>query len=148
VRQILLFGAALLAASSLSAATHRKPAKGKKATHATVSSRSKTGRKTKTKAKGRAVSHSHGPQAPSPERYREIQQKLADKGFFHGPVDGNWNSDSVDALKRFQKEQGLEPDGKLGSLSLIAMGLGPKRLAAQSSEPPAASVPPPAGPQK
>jgi murein L,D-transpeptidase YcbB/YkuD len=54
----------------------------------------------------------------------------------------------VDALKRFQREQGLDPDGKLGSLSLFAMGLGPKRLAAQASEPPASSIPPPAGTQR
>ena len=143
MRQLTLFCVALLALSSLSfAATHRKPVK--KGVRPPASSRSKSSRKTK----GRAKSHYHGPQAPSPERYREIQQRLADKGYFHGPVDGNWGSDSVDALKRFQKEQGLEPDGKLGSLSLIAMGLGPKRLAAQISEPPSSSVPPPAGTQK
>ena len=143
MRRLTLFCVALLAVSSLSfAATHRKPVK--KSVRPPASSRSKSSRKTK----GRARSHYHGPQSPTPERYREIQQRLADKGYFHGPVDGNWGSDSVDALKRFQKEQGLEPDGKLGSLSLIAMGLGPKRLAAQSGEPPASSIPPPSGTQK
>jgi peptidoglycan hydrolase-like protein with peptidoglycan-binding domain len=135
---------ALLAFSTLSfAATHRKPVK--KSVGSTASSRSKpAGRKTK----GRARSHYRGPQTPTPERYREIQQRLADKGYFHGTLDGKWGSDSVDALKRFQKDQGLDPDGKLGSLSLIAMGLGPKRLAAQAGEPPASSLPPPAGTQK
>ena len=64
---------------------------------------------------------------PAPERYKEIQQSLADKGYFAGPVNGNWNSDSVDALKRFQRDQNIGDDGKLGSLSLIALGLGPKR---------------------
>ncbi len=39
---------------------------------------------------------------PTPERYKEIQQALADKGYFKGAVDGEWGSDSVDALKRFQ----------------------------------------------
>ena len=34
--------------------------------------------------------------------------------------------DPVDALKRFQSEQSLEPTGKIDSLSLIALGLGPK----------------------
>jgi len=33
----------------------------------------------------------------------------------------------VDALKRFQHDQSLIEDGKIGSLSLIALGLGPKR---------------------
>ncbi len=66
-------------------------------------------------------------QQPSPERYKEIQQALADKGYFSGSVDGNWGPESVDALKRFQREQNLTDDGKIGSLSLIALGLGPKR---------------------
>jgi len=39
----------------------------------------------------------------------------------------------VDALKRFQREQNLTEDGKIGSLSLIAMGLGPHRAAPAES---------------
>jgi len=64
---------------------------------------------------------------PTQDRYREIQQSLADKGYFTGPVDGTWGADSVDALKRFQRAQNIGDDGKLGSMSLIALGLGPKR---------------------
>ena len=64
---------------------------------------------------------------PAPERYQEIQQSLADKGYFGGPVNGTWGPDSVEALKRFQRDQNIGDDGKLGSLSLIALGLGPKR---------------------
>lgn len=66
-------------------------------------------------------------QQPTPERYKEIQQALAEKGYFNGPVDGQWGPESVDALKRFQREQNITDDGKIGSLSLIALGLGPKR---------------------
>ena len=66
-------------------------------------------------------------QQPTPERYREIQQALTEKGYFAGPVDGAWGADSVEALKRFQRDQNLTDDGKIGSLSLIALGLGPKR---------------------
>jgi peptidoglycan hydrolase-like protein with peptidoglycan-binding domain len=69
------------------------------------------------------------PQQPTPERYKEIQQALADKGYFQGSVDGNWGPESVDALTRFQHEQSLVEDGKLSSLALIALGLGPKRVA-------------------
>jgi len=64
---------------------------------------------------------------PAPERYMEIQQALADKGYFHGPVDGAWGADSTDAMKRFQTEQNLDADGKISALSLIALGLGPRR---------------------
>jgi peptidoglycan hydrolase-like protein with peptidoglycan-binding domain len=82
-------------------------------------------------------------QQPTVERYKEIQQALADKGFFHGHVDGAWGADSTDALKRFQREQNLEDDGKIGSLSLIALGLGPQRGAASASSPPGSSPPVP-----
>jgi len=95
-------------------------------------------------------------QAPSPERYKEIQQALASKGYLQGDPTGEWGPDSVDALKRFQTDQNLMPDGKIGSLSLIALGLGPKRLTAKSdSAPPqpgtpapgTTAPPPPAPPQ-
>jgi peptidoglycan hydrolase-like protein with peptidoglycan-binding domain len=68
-------------------------------------------------------------QQPTPERYKEIQQALAAKGYFKGPVDGNWGPESVDALTKFQREQSLVEDGKISSLALIALGLGPKRVA-------------------
>jgi peptidoglycan hydrolase-like protein with peptidoglycan-binding domain len=66
-------------------------------------------------------------QQPTTDRYKEIQQALAEKGYFSGTLDGNWGPDSTDALKRFQREQNLDPDGKIGALSLMALGLGPRR---------------------
>ena len=69
---------------------------------------------------------------PTPDRYKEIQQALAAKGYYKGEVNGQWSSDSVDALRRFQADQNLQVDGKIGSLSLIALGLGPKRMTAQA----------------
>lgn len=68
----------------------------------------------------------HHPQQPSPERLKEIQQALAEKGYFQSEPDGTWGPASIDALKRFQRDQKLVEDGKIGSLSLIALGLGPK----------------------
>ena len=61
---------------------------------------------------------------PAPQRSKEIQQALADKGYFQGEADGTWGPTSVDALKRFQADQHLNPDGKLSSLTLIGLGLG------------------------
>jgi peptidoglycan hydrolase-like protein with peptidoglycan-binding domain len=63
---------------------------------------------------------------PTPERYREIQQALADKGYYTAEVNGSWDAASIDALNRFKTAQNLKADGKLCSLSLIALGLGPK----------------------
>ena len=64
---------------------------------------------------------------PTPDRYKEIQQALAERGYFSGSVDGQWGADSVDALKRFQMEHNAGDDGKINSLSLIQLGLGPTR---------------------
>jgi peptidoglycan hydrolase-like protein with peptidoglycan-binding domain len=73
--------------------------------------------------------------APTPDRYKEIQQALVSKGYLHSEPNGEWGADSSEALKRFQADQNLTPDGKINSLSLIAMGLGPKRMTAQSHAP-------------
>ncbi len=73
--------------------------------------------------------------APTPDRYKEIQQALVSRGYLHSEPNGEWGADSAEALKRFQAEQNLTPDGKLNSLSLIAMGLGPKRMTAQAHAP-------------
>jgi Putative peptidoglycan binding domain len=63
---------------------------------------------------------------PDPQRYEEIQKALADRGYFKGEVNGQWGDDSIQALKRFQADHKLPDDGKINSLSLIGLGLGPK----------------------
>jgi hypothetical protein len=74
--------------------------------------------------------------APTPERYKEIQEALAAKGYLQPEeASGKWDQTSVDALKKFQADQKLDSTGKLNSLSLIALGLGPKY------EPPAPATP-------
>jgi peptidoglycan hydrolase-like protein with peptidoglycan-binding domain len=76
-------------------------------------------------------------QHPTPERYREIQQALADQGFYNGPVDGNWTAESLAALRRYQQEKSLPGDGRLNSLTLISLGLGPKRTPPEEPSKPA-----------
>jgi len=74
--------------------------------------------------------------APTPARYKEIQSALVSKGYLQ-PEDahGSWNQASIDALKKFQRGQNLESTGKINSLSLIALGLGPKHETAQPAKP-------------
>ena len=76
---------------------------------------------------------------PTPDRYKEIQQALVSKGYLKSEPTGAWNQESVDALRRFQQDQSLEASGKIDSLSLIALGLGPKRetASAKPAAPPA-----------
>jgi len=65
--------------------------------------------------------------APSSDRYREIQQALVARGYLSAEdATGTWGTASAEALKKFQAEQALESTGKLDSLSLIALGLGPR----------------------
>ena len=130
----------LLAMVPVSAATHKTAASGKSAPSSSkksASTKGKTGKKSRT-AKRSAPRQSE----PTPDRYVQIQQALADKGFFTGSVNGVWGPDSVAALKQFQESQNLAVDGKLGSLSLIALGLGPTREPiSQVAGKPAESVP-------
>jgi peptidoglycan hydrolase-like protein with peptidoglycan-binding domain len=149
------FSAALalfaIACSSLAAT----PAKSKKKRHPPAATSAAPSKHSTTAAKASAVKTSsttprrkgkivRAPsrsfqQAPTPDRYKEIQQALVSKGYLQGEPTGQWGPDSADALKRFQANQNLMPDGKINSLSLIALGLGPKRLTAKSE---AAPLPP------
>jgi peptidoglycan hydrolase-like protein with peptidoglycan-binding domain len=127
-KTILVLGAACAMVSAATTATKRKAVK--HASHPAVTASSN--------AKGKRVvrrSTRSYQQAPTPQRYKEIQEALAGKGYFQGEPNGTWGPDSVEGLKRFQADQNLMPDGKIGSLSLIALGLGPKRLSAQSNAP-------------
>jgi peptidoglycan hydrolase-like protein with peptidoglycan-binding domain len=157
VKKAILLGVALCAVVCLAtAATTTKKKTAKKRAHA-VSAPAKTTAKTttaKTAPKSRTASSkttkgkktvrkASAPRqlAPTKDRYQQIQQALASKGYYSGEPNGAWGPDSVEALKRFQADQNLTPDGKLGSLSLIALGLGPKRLSAQSAAQPAHAAP-------
>jgi peptidoglycan hydrolase-like protein with peptidoglycan-binding domain len=151
VHSLVFLAPALLAlASSSYAATPPK-----KAVPPTSQSSVKPAAKAplKTAARPRAYSRYRAPvryvarpaaqQVPTADRYKEIQQAMADKGYFKGNVDGQWNQDSVDALKHFQTDQNLPAEGRLDSLSLIGLGLGPKRMTAQSAPqvvPPASQI--------
>jgi hypothetical protein len=95
---------------------------------ATTAAASKKGTATrKTAVRRPAVTWRNRQMAPSQERYQEIQSALVARGFLNSEdATGNWNQTSIDALKRFQAQQNLESSGKINSLSLIALGLGPK----------------------
>ena len=45
---------------------------------------------------------------------KTVQRRLRDLGYYTGRIDGEFGRGSVDALKRFQEENGLKADGKAG----------------------------------
>ncbi|HUB33943.1 MAG TPA: peptidoglycan-binding domain-containing protein [Bryobacteraceae bacterium] len=120
-----------------SVSTARKsPAKGTRAVaHRSVASARKGGKRAPAK---QAASWRSRQVAPTPERYREIQTALAAKGYLKPEeANGTWGQSSIDALKRFQNDQKIESTGKINSLSLIALGLGPRHDSAAAKAGPA-----------
>jgi Putative peptidoglycan binding domain len=78
---------------------------------------------------------------PTPERYKQIEEALCRRGYLSSDqVNGQWNDRSAAALKKFQTDQNLVASGKIDSLSLIALGLGPKHQTT-SLQSPVASQP-------
>ena len=115
----------------MSSAATKKKHHATRHTASSAKSRSVRGKTKGRRTKTVQQTHRSYQNAPSADRYKEIQQVLATKGYFKGDANGQWGPDSVEALRRFQGDQNLTQDGKLGSLSLIALGLGPRRTTAQ-----------------
>ncbi|MGH9699134.1 MAG: peptidoglycan-binding domain-containing protein [Candidatus Acidiferrales bacterium] len=111
-----------------------------------------TTKKKKTRRRRRSRRQSYQ-KAPTPDRISEIQSALARGGYYRGDPNGKWDSNTVDALQKFQSANGLEPSGKLDASSLQKMGLGsdiagvsaPKPLPPRGSAP-AVTPHPPANP--
>jgi Putative peptidoglycan binding domain len=101
----------------------------KKRAVTSASTRSAAGHQ-KTPAKP-AVTWRNRQLQPTQDRYKEIQTALASKGYLQPErATGAWDQNSADAMKQFQAAQNLDASGKINSLSLIALGLGPKHDAA------------------
>lgn len=54
---------------------------------------------------------------------RAVQQALNDRGYNAGPVNGQWDATTQEALKRFQRASGLPDTGDLGPSTLSALGV-------------------------
>ena len=52
-----------------------------------------------------------------------IQDKLSRWGYYSGKVDGVYGSKTVEAVKYFQRKNGLAVDGKCGPKTLAALGI-------------------------
>ena len=134
-------------ASSSSKKTSSKKTSSKKKKTGTAASSGKKSSKKKSTASSRkrgkkrsshrtaAAPRRSQQRNPTPERYKEIQEALIAKGYLKGPATGSWDADSIAAIKRFQTDQKLDADGKLESLTLIALGLGPKNSPIATNSP-------------
>lgn len=57
------------------------------------------------------------------EEVRQIQTKLKRWGYYKGNVDGIFGSGTLEAVKWFQRKNGLQVDGIAGKKTLEAMGI-------------------------
>ena len=57
------------------------------------------------------------------EEVRQIQEKLKRWGYYNGSVDGIYGTKTVNAVKYFQRRNGLTQDGIAGPATLRAMGI-------------------------
>lgn len=57
------------------------------------------------------------------EEVRQIQTKLKRWGYYNGSVDGIYGSQTLSAVKYFQRKNGLSVDGIAGPKTLAAMGI-------------------------
>ena len=64
---------------------------------------------------------------------RTIQEKLKRCGYYSGSVDGIYGSQTVSAVKSFQKKNGLTVDGIAGTQTLKAMGITSSSSSSSSS---------------
>ena len=55
------------------------------------------------------------------EQVKELQEWLNDNNYDAGPVDGIYGSKTAMAVKKFQKDAGLTPDGDAGRKTILAM---------------------------
>lgn len=62
-------------------------------------------------------------QGSTGEQVRIIQTKLKNWGYYDGAVDGIFGSDTAEAVRYFQRKNGLTADGIVGPATLKALGM-------------------------
>ena len=64
---------------------------------------------------------------------REIQTRLKNWGYYFCAVDGVYGSKTEEAVRYFQRKNGLSVDGQVGNLTLAALGIQPTGSGGNSS---------------
>src|SRR5258708_36770873 len=59
---------------------------------------------------------------------RAVQQRLKDRGFYYGDVDGQSGSETSAAIRRYQIRYGLKVNGDLNQETLNSLGLSANNL--------------------
>jgi Putative peptidoglycan binding domain len=119
---LLLFGSlALFAAPRLDQARKLPAHQARRSRHSIRFSRSRYHR-----AYYRRSRHHRAmlPASPTTDRIEQIQGALGRAGYYKDDPSGRWDPNTVEAMKRFQQDQGLQPNGKIDARTLQKLGLG------------------------
>jgi peptidoglycan hydrolase-like protein with peptidoglycan-binding domain len=100
----------------------------------THSTSSKSGKKSAKKL--RRTKRVKGQAAPTADRISDIQEALAKRGAFDGTPTGKWDDSTVDAMRKFQTANHLNPTGKLDAPTLQKLGLGSETAGVAAPTPP------------
>jgi peptidoglycan hydrolase-like protein with peptidoglycan-binding domain len=145
------FGAAFLlclstAPSSVAGPPHPQQSSGTSSAAPSTSASSTTAKKKTSKtSKKRRSKREPTQKAPTPERISEIQSALSRRGYYQGQPNGKWDANTVNAMQKFQSENGLDANGKINAVSLQKLGLG-SEIAGVSAPKTSAPGPAPATP--
>jgi hypothetical protein len=117
----LLAGAAFANTSTKASSKHTT------STHASShhSSTHHTSAKSSKHSSKKTSARSHGQRSIGEERTREIQSALIREHYLSGDPSGVWDSDSKDAMMRYQAANGWQTKVTPDSRALIKLGLGP-----------------------
>ena len=64
----------------------------------------------------------------------QVQTRLKNWGCYTGTVDGVFGSKTEDAVRYFQRKNGLNADGEIGNLTLAALGINPTQSTASTGQ--------------
>lgn len=119
---IVFLSAALLASPAFATRTHRTV---KSASSHRV--HSTHGRRTAAHLKrSKRASHIlHGQQAIEPERVTQIQEALIKAHYLNADANGEWDTNTVAAMQKYQADHGWQTKLMPDSRALKALGLGP-----------------------
>jgi peptidoglycan hydrolase-like protein with peptidoglycan-binding domain len=115
-KRILLsiFGAALLMSAAPVVFGAGRPSAAQTST--TPAKKKRRSSKRKSRVKGQSV--------PTPDRIKEIQTALQKDGSYEGQPTGKWDAATMEAMRKYQDKNGINPTGKIDAVSLNKLGLG------------------------
>lgn len=118
---------AMRGSSKTNRASAEKTSRGATGASAKVSARSnRRGHGKRGAAPAPSSSHKmHGQQAIAPERVTQIQQALIREHYLSGEANGSWDSETVAAMQKWQKDHGWQTRLMPDSRALKTLGLGP-----------------------